>query len=345
MRVRKARFRPAGLLWVAATASLAAAMLWPGAAGEQTEAAGPLVVPACGRGHVGGATLPSALPLRAADAAAPPFVTAAAAVVVDAETGRVLYGLGEHDRRSPASTTKIMTAILALEHVSEDAVVIAQSDGARMSASGSSVMGLVPGTPITMRDLLYGLMLPSGNDAALDIARALDGDVGVFVERMNAKTAELGLENTNFRNPHGLDGRNHYSSAYDLAIMTRYAMANDAFRRIVSTQWHDLSPPFDYGFQNGNSLLQNYAGADGVKIGWTDRAGWTFVASAVRDGRRVFVTVLNSQDRDADAAALLDWAFAAHRWTAPGPVAVAAVRLMERVGIGGAYVRSVTVCG
>jgi D-alanyl-D-alanine carboxypeptidase len=264
---------------------------------------------------------------------------------VDAETGRVLYGLNEHERRFPASTTKIMTAILAIERASLDEVVVAESDAVRMSAAGSSVMGLVPGTPISMRDLLYGLMLPSGNDAALDIARALaGGSVPAFVDEMNARAGELGLENTNFRNPHGLDRRGHYSSAYDLSMLARYAMANETFREIAATQWHQLAPPFDYGFANGNSLLATYPGADGVKIGWTDRAGWTFVASAVRDGRRVFVTVLNSEDRDADAAALFDWAFAAHHWQPVGPGTAAMLSVLDRFGFGRPLASAIGVC-
>jgi D-alanyl-D-alanine carboxypeptidase (penicillin-binding protein 5/6) len=310
------------------------------------EAAGPAAaVPSCGPNAQGGDVLPSGLPVRDPAAAPPPPITAKAAVVLDAETGRVLYGLDEHYRRSPASTTKIMTAILALENRPLDDLIVAESDALTMSAAGSSVMGLAPGTSISMRDLLYGLMLPSGNDAALDIARAIDsGSVSTFVDRMNAKAADLHLVNTSFRNPHGLSRKGHYSSAYDLAMLTRYAMANEEFRRIVSTQAYHLSPPSDYDLFNGNSLLATYPGADGVKIGWTEQAGWTFVASAVRDGRRVIVTVLHSDDRDADAAALFDWAFTSHRWQTIGPQTAAMLSVFNRFGLGQALGRSLAVC-
>jgi D-alanyl-D-alanine carboxypeptidase (penicillin-binding protein 5/6) len=339
--------RPAAVTFVAlATALIAAAFgiaqRWdrPGAEAAPASAA----VPACGPNYQGGELLPSGLPVRNAAAPPPPAITAHAAVVLDAETGRVLYGLDEHRRRSPASTTKIMTAVLAIENRSLDDYVVAESDAVTMSAAGSSVMGLMPGTQISMRDLLYGLMLPSGNDAALDLARAIDGSVPAFVERMNARAEELRLVNTRFRNPHGLSGKGHYSSAYDLAMLTRYAMANEEFRRIVGTQSYHLGPPSDYDVNNGNSLLAKYPGADGVKIGWTEHAGWTFVASAVRDGRRLIVTVLRSEDRDADAAALLDWAFGAHRWESVGPQTAAILSVFNRFGLGQALGRSLGVC-
>jgi D-alanyl-D-alanine carboxypeptidase (penicillin-binding protein 5/6) len=339
--------RPAAAACVAIAALLIAAALSMPARADRSNAeaadAG-ASVPACGPNYQGGDLLPSGLPVHGAAAPPPPAISAQAAVVLDAETGRVLYGLDEHRRRSPASTTKIMTAILALENRPLDDYVVAESDAISMSAAGSSVMGLTPGTQISMRDLLYGLMLPSGNDAALDLARAIDGSVPGFVERMNARAQELRLVNTHFRNPHGLSGKGHYSSAYDLAMLARYAMANEEFRRIVSTQSYHLNPPSDYDLNNGNSLLAKYPGADGVKIGWTEHAGWTFVASAVRDGRRLIVTVLHSEDRDADAAALLDWAFGAHRWEPVGPQTAAMLSVFNRFGLGQALGRSLGVC-
>jgi D-alanyl-D-alanine carboxypeptidase (penicillin-binding protein 5/6) len=205
-------------------------------------------------------------------------------------------------------------------------------------------MGLRAGVPISVRDLLYGLMLPSGNDAALELARAVDGSVPAFVDRMNAKAAELGLRDTQFQNPHGLDGRAHYSSAYDLAMLGRYAMANPEFAAIAaSPAWH-LAPPSDYDLYNGNSLLARYPGADGIKIGWTNRAGWTLVASAVRDGRRLYVTVLKSADRDGDASALLDWAYASHEWVTITPGTSSLLRLAQRAGVEATVARALSVC-
>jgi D-alanyl-D-alanine carboxypeptidase len=277
------------------------------------------------------------------DAPPAPPITAAAAVVIDAGTGEVLWGKGEHERRSPASTTKIMTAILAAESAPLDQVVVSETDGSRMI--GSSVMGLRPGVHISMTDLLFGLMLPSGNDAAVEIARAMDGDVEHFAERMNAKAAEIGMVNTHFMNPHGLDRREHYSSAYDLALLGAYAMRNDVFRRVVGAkEWHLAPSAGDYTLYNGNTLLQRDPTADGVKIGWTNRAGWTFVASTVRDGRRLVVTVLNSSDRDGDAAALFDWAYGSHDWIGVSERMALTLQLARKLGVADELERSLAAC-
>jgi len=277
------------------------------------------------------------------NAAPPPNVSAAAAVVIDADTGEVLWGKNEHERRSPASTTKIMTAILAAESAPLDEVVVSETDASRMT--GSSVMGLRPGVHISMTDLLFGLMLPSGNDAALEIARAMDGDVSRFVERMNGKARELGMRDTNFQNPHGLDRREHYSTAYDLAVLGAYSMHNDVFRRVVGAlEWHLAPQAGDYTLYNGNTLLQKAPGADGIKIGWTNRAGWTFVASVVRNDRRLVVSVLNSADRDADAAALFDWAYASHDWIGLTPRMAMTMKLAERMGLDDELVESLSAC-
>jgi D-alanyl-D-alanine carboxypeptidase (penicillin-binding protein 5/6) len=284
----------------------------------------------------------SEIPVRLEQSVGAPPITAQAAVVLDGETGRVLYDLGAHARRPPASTTKIMTALLAVEHGGLDDTVISDVDGSQMI--GSSVMGLRPGLPITVRDLLYGLMLPSGNDAALLLAEHDDGSVQAFVEEMNRKAEELGLRDTHFVNPHGLDSREHYSSAYDLARLARVAMQNPEFAKVVSTQWWHLAPPSDYDLHNGNSMLETYPGADGVKIGWTEDAGWTLVASATRDGHRLFAVVLNSTDRDADASALLDWAFGSFQWVRLEPRTLDHLRLAERLGLGMPILRPLLVC-
>jgi D-alanyl-D-alanine carboxypeptidase (penicillin-binding protein 5/6) len=269
--------------------------------------------PPCGAPTVRTVTkLPSSIPQLTSGEPAP-SVTAAAAVVMDAETGRVLYDLRGHDVMRPASTTKIMTAILALQQLPDlQRVIISDIDATTLV--GSSVMGLRPGLPITIQDLLFGLMLPSGNDAAIELAKAVDGDEGRFVQRMNSMAQALDLRETHFANPHGLDAPDHYMSAFDLAKLADFAMANPAFQQIVSTRDYRLAPPSDYDLYNGNSMLQWYPGADGVKIGWTEAAGWTLVASAARDGHRVIAVVLHSSDRDADAGALLDWAYRSYQW-------------------------------
>jgi D-alanyl-D-alanine carboxypeptidase len=271
------------------------------------------MLPPCGAPTVRTvAKLPGSIPQLTSDEFAPP-VTAAAAVVMDAETGRVLYDLRGHDVMRPASTTKIMTAILALQQLPDlQRVVVSDIDATTLI--GSSVMGLRPGVPITIQDLLFGLMLPSGNDAAIELAKAVDGDEGRFVQRMNSLAQALDLRETHFANPHGLDAPDHYMSAFDLAKLTDFAMANPAFAQIVGTRDYHLAPPSDYDLHNGNSMLKSYPGADGVKIGWTEAAGWTLVASATRDGHRLIAVVLNSSDRDADASSLLDWAYRSYQW-------------------------------
>jgi D-alanyl-D-alanine carboxypeptidase (penicillin-binding protein 5/6) len=232
---------------------------------------------------------------------------------MDAATGRVLYGRRMHERRAPASTTKIMTALLSVEAIADpNGVVVSSTDASAMI--GSSVMGLWPAAEVTLRDLLYGLMLPSGNDAAVELARNLAPSETDFVRVMNERAQIMGMRDTSFTNPHGLDDANHYSSAYDMAVLARFAMQNVRFRELARAQAHHLSAPFDYSIYNGNSLLGTYAGAEGVKIGWTEAAGWTFVAAAQRDGREVIVSLMHSADRDADAATLLDWAFSSPHW-------------------------------
>ena len=323
----------------AAAALLVAAFLAPAGA---SHAAPGTSFASCA--SVGGTSdsIASEIPLIATQAGPAPAITAQAAVVLDGTTGRVLYDMGAHQRRAPASTTKIMTALLAIEHGGLDDTVVSDVDATTMI--GSSVMGLRPGVPITVRDLLYGLMLPSGNDAAVVLAEHDGGSVAAFVDEMNRKAQELGLQDTHFANPHGLDSPDHYSSAYDLARLARVAMANPTFAQIVGTQWWHLAPPSDYDLHNGNSMLQTYPGADGVKIGWTEAAGWTLVASATRDGHRLFAVVLNSTDRDADASALLDWAFGSYRWIQLAPQTVQPLRLAERLGIGIPVLKPLFAC-
>jgi D-alanyl-D-alanine carboxypeptidase (penicillin-binding protein 5/6) len=260
-----------------------------------------------------------------------PAITASSAAVIDTASGRVLYGRHMNERRAPASTTKVMTALLSVEAISdENAAIVATTDASAMI--GSSVMGIWPAAEVTLRDLLYGLMLPSGNDAAVELARNLAPSEQAFVDVMNERARAMGLRNTHFMNPHGLDDPEHYSSAYDMAMLARAAMQHPRFRELASTPMYRLGAPFDYDVYNGNSLLGAYPGAGGVKIGWTEAAGWTFVASAARDGREVIVSLMNSSDRDADAAALLDWAFASPYWDGEAWSPPPAPRLLGGLG-------------
>ncbi len=236
----------------------------------------------------------------------PPDLTAVSAAVVADDCDELLYAKDANRRLPPASITKVMTAIVASEASSPDDMVDVNIDG--FFAGDSTVMGLETGMRLSMRDLLYGLLLPSGNDAAVAIARYIAGGVPSFVNRMNAKVRELGLQDTQFTNPHGLDAAGHYSSAYDMVMIGRYAMKDPLIAEIVKTKQYtaNWSGP---ELWNGNLLLWLYPDADGIKIGWTEKAGQTLMATAQRDGHRVYLALFGSQDRYTDAIRLFDWAF------------------------------------
>lgn len=253
-------------------------------------------------------------PAAAEDAAARvPNVDALAAIVVDEASGATLWEHNADQALPPASTTKILTALVALEHGDLDRWVQVDVDWREMP--GSSVMGLQRGEWFRMRDLLYGLMLPSGNDAALAIARDVSGSDAAFVAEMNALVERLGLKTAHFENPHGLTARGHVISAHDLAHLSRYAMSIDEFRPLAWTRWHTAKGHSrDIAMGNLNGILHDYPGADGIKVGFTYRAGKTLVASATRDGHRVYVVLLNAPKSRTDGAKLLDWAFANHTW-------------------------------
>jgi serine-type D-Ala-D-Ala carboxypeptidase (penicillin-binding protein 5/6) len=252
-----------------------------------------------------------AAPRRASEAIAP-IVEAHAAIVIDEASGAILFEKNAHHALPPASLTKITTAIIAITRLDLNQWIEVDVDSHKMR--GSSVMGLRPGDRFQVRDLLYGLMLPSGNDAALALARAVSGSDAAFVVEMNAFVASLGLRDIHFENPHGLSGPSQVASAYDLAILSRYGMALPAFAKIVATTGVRTGGPRFLRLSNSNTFLLRYDGADGVKIGRTHSAGPTLAASATRDGHRLYAVVLNSEYRDADAMALLDWAFATFSW-------------------------------
>jgi D-alanyl-D-alanine carboxypeptidase len=252
-------------------------------------------------------------PLQVRDVA-PPRITAQMAVVIDEASGAVLYGLNEHQQVQPASLTKIVTAMVALEAGNLTARVTTDVDSRTMWED--SVMGLQPGEELSLEDLLYGLMLPSGNDAALAIARYIaHGNEQVFNELMNAKVRQLGLRHTHFMNPHGRDVDGHYSSPYDMAILARAAMRNPLFQRLAAAREWDASGFFRaYHLINLNRLLWQYPGADGVKIGYETRSGQTMVVSAIRNGHRLYASFMRATNMRADGAALLDYAFDAYAW-------------------------------
>ncbi len=236
-------------------------------------------------------------------------ISARSAVVIDANSGRVLYEHNSDEKRGMASTTKIMTALCALEYGDMDKMVTISSTA---SAVEGSSMYLAKDEKISMRDLVYGLMLVSGNDAATAIAETVSGSVEKFAELMNKKAVEIGVCKTNFTNPHGLSDENHYTTAHDLATITAYAMQNPTFCEIVSTKKKSLDPT-EGGYArtliNHNKFLSMYEGCIGVKTGFTKATGRCLVSAAERNGLTLICVTLNAPDDWADHKALLNEAF------------------------------------
>ena len=235
--------------------------------------------------------------------AAQPMHSAKAAVIYDADYGQVLY---EHNGNAPmliASTTKIMTAVVALEQCDTQELVTATAEMANVEGSS---MYLQKGKEYTLKELLYGLMLASGNDAATAIAVHVAGDTEAFAALMNQKAAELGLGNTHFENPHGLDGAAHYSTAMDMARLMAYAMGNSTFAEIVGTR---SATVHGITYVNHNKLLWQCEGVIGGKTGYTKAAGRTLVTCCEREGQRLICVTLSDPDDWNDHSRLYDWAY------------------------------------
>lgn len=231
-------------------------------------------------------------------------VSAEAAILMHADSGRVLYEKNADEHMLIASTTKIMTAIVVLEHCELDDLV--EVDSRSAGIEGSS-MYLKAGESYTVEDLLYGLLLVSGNDAASALALHVADSMEEFAELMNAKAAELGMTESSFKNAHGLDEEGHYSTARDMAKLAAYCMGNEDFARIAGTVSHTVG---EQTLVNHNRLLREYDGCLGLKTGYTMAAGRTLVTCAERDGARYVCVTLNDPDDWDDHKALYDWAFA-----------------------------------
>ncbi|MBR1583981.1 MAG: D-alanyl-D-alanine carboxypeptidase [Clostridia bacterium] len=234
---------------------------------------------------------------------------ARSAILIESETGRVLYESNAHEALPMASTTKVMTALLAIERGDPDAVVTAGKNA--FGVPGTSIY-LSLGEQLTLEEMLYGLMLASGNDAAVAIAEHIGGSVEEFCRMMTARAEEIGCENTLFSTPHGLPADNHHTTAWDLALIAREALKQPLFRQIVSTQRATLpwtGHPYDRVLNNKNKLLSTYPGAIGVKTGYTKAAGRCLVFAAKREGMTLIGAVLNCPDWFDQAAVLLDQGF------------------------------------
>ena len=240
---------------------------------------------------------------------AQPEVSARSAVLIEAQTGTVLYEKNAREQRAMASTTKIMTAILTIEAGDLDREFAV--DSYAIMVEGTS-MGLREGDRVSRRDLLYGILLPSGNDAANAAAVSVGGSIGGFVELMNDKARELALSDTHFVTPSGLDAQGHYTTALDLARLTAYAMRNETFREIVCCQSAQVefgNPPYERTLYNSNKMLGLYEGAIGVKTGFTDNARRCLVSAAERDGVMLIAVTLNAPDDWNDHTKMLDEGF------------------------------------
>ncbi len=258
----------------------------------------------------GGACAPSPNDSTFVSDAAPPPITAQSAVIIEEPCGALLYGDSVRQRSAPASLTKIATALVAAERADLSEIVDVQVDGAELAlTTDSTVMGLEPGQQLSLRDLLYGLLLSSGNDAAIAIAEHVGFTTTAFVDLMNDKVEQLELSDTHFTNPHGLDELGQYTSAFDIAMLGRELIRQPELAAIVRTTTYQ--PAWDGPLLwNGNRLVYSYPDSLGVKIGYTDGAQQTIVAAAEREGRRLIVSALGSSSIYEDAVTLFEWAFA-----------------------------------
>jgi D-alanyl-D-alanine carboxypeptidase (penicillin-binding protein 5/6) len=244
-----------------------------------------------------------------------PEIHAGAAILADLDTGQVLYAHFPDKRRPIASVTKIMTALLVIERTDpSDVVTVSENAAGDGRSPGISELGLVEGERIQVGELLYALMLQSANDAAIALAEHVSGSVDAFVAQMNHRARRLGLSNTEFFSPNGLDDRG-YSSARDLVSMTRSAYDHPGFASVVATRFHEIPAPEGLPpriVQNRNVLLWLYPGAVGVKTGFTSAAGFCVVATAERDGLGLVSVVLGEPEEPfSEAATLLNYGFAA----------------------------------
>ncbi len=266
-----------------------------------------------------------------------PEIAGAAAVLIDAQNCQVLFEKNSHVRVYPASTTKVLTAVLALEKCRLDETVTVCEEAELVE--GSSV-GLKGGERLSLEDLLYALLLSSGNDAAVAIACHVAGSVSSFAAMMNEKAREIGARESHFANPSGLPDPAHYSTAYDMALIARYAMQNQIFRKIVSTEQKTIKrdvPDAQTYLLNHNKLLWLYDGANGIKTGYTVEAGQCLLSSAGRRGRELIASVMKSEGANiwSDTEKLLDFGFTAFEPVVLAESGKAAAEIPVKYGVEG----------
>jgi len=239
-----------------------------------------------------------------------PELNSRIAVAYDRKSGNVIWGKGENKRSAMASTTKIMTAIILIENTDLNQTVTISGKSA---GTGGSRLGLKKNDKITLKDLLYGLMLKSGNDSAVAIAETVGGSVEGFADMMNAKAKELGLENTHFVTPHGLDNPEHYTTAYELAKLADYALNNETFAKVVNTKNYTVTiNGYPKNITNTNELLGYVEGVNGVKTGFTNNAGRCLVTSVNRNGFEIITVVLQADTkkfRSSDSLKLINYVY------------------------------------
>lgn len=242
----------------------------------------------------------------------PPFLTAEAAIVMDIPSAVVLYAKNPEKSFSPASTTKIMTALIGLARYKLEDVLTVQTE-----VNEGRSMALKKGEKLTFESLLYGLLVHSANDAALTIAENFPGGKEQFIYSMNQKAHQLNMNSTHFENVTGFEQENHYISSIDLARLAVYALQNPTFVKIVGTREitvKDINQKEEHHLENVNQLLGRILGVYGVKTGWTENAGGCLVAAVERKGRKILTVVLKSQDRFGETARLIEWTYKNHRW-------------------------------
>lgn len=247
---------------------------------------------------------------------------ASSAIVLEPTTGEIIYEKNSHERRHPASMTKIMTMLLVMESIEkgvikwEDMVTVSE----KASSMGGSQILLETGEQMSVEDMFKGLAVASGNDAAVALAEKIAGTVDMFVDMMNKRAKELGLQDTNFKNPHGLDDANHYSSAYDMAIMAKELVKHPKVLEFTSIYEDYLRKGTDRSFWlvNTNKLVRFYKGVDGLKTGYTAEAGFCITATANINDMRIITVVMGEPDsktRNADVSSIFDYVYAQYALT------------------------------